>query len=82
MPTIITPTYSLAKYLNLILSLITTNEFTVKKYFDFAEEIFIYSDRLYIVSLDAELLFSNISFEETIKNCVNDLFSNNSYSCK
>ena len=32
-----TPTYSLAKYLNPILSPLTTNEFTVKNYFDFVE---------------------------------------------
>ena len=34
-----TPTYLLAKYLNPILSPLTTNEFTVKNYFDFAEEV-------------------------------------------
>ena len=35
-----------------------------------------------MASLDAESLFTNISLEETIKNCVNDLFSNNLYSGK
>ena len=35
-----------------------------------------------MASLDFELLFTNISLEETIKNCVNDLFSNNFYSGK
>ena len=34
-----TPTYFLAKDLNPILSPLTTNEFTVKNYFDFAEEV-------------------------------------------
>ena len=33
-----------------------------------------------MASLDVESLFTNISLEETIKNCVNDLFSNNFYS--
>ena len=34
-----TPTYFLAKDLNPILSPLTTNEFTVKNYFDLAEEV-------------------------------------------
>ena len=33
-----------------------------------------------MASLAVESLFTNISLEETIKNCVNDLFSNNFYS--
>ena len=32
--------------------------------------------------LDVESLFTNIPLEETIKNCVNDLFSNNFYNGK
>ena len=35
-----------------------------------------------MASLDVESLFTNIPLEETIKNCVNDLFSNNFYSGK
>ena len=35
-----------------------------------------------MASLDVESLFTNIPLEETIKNCVNDLFSNNFYSSK
>ena len=77
-----TPTYSLAKYLNPILSPLTANQFTVKNSSDFAEEVVNYDHNLYIASVDVELLFTNISLEETIKNCVNDLFSNNFYSGK
>ena len=33
---------------------------------------------LYMVNLDLELLFNNIPLEKTIRNCVNDLFSNKS----
>ena len=61
---------------------IRTNEFTVKNSFDFAEEVVNYDHNLYIASLDVESLFNNIPSEETIKNCVNDLFSNNFYSGK
>ena len=35
-----------------------------------------------MASLDVESLFTNIPLEEIIKNCVNDLFSNNVYSGK
>ena len=55
-----------------ILSPLTTNEFTVKNSFDFAEEVVKYDHDLYMASLDVELLFTNIPLEETIKNCVND----------
>ena len=40
--TINKPTYLLPKYLNSILSPLTTNEFTVKSNFDFAEEVVSY----------------------------------------
>ena len=47
-----TPTNSLAKFLNPILSPLTTNEFTVKNSLDFAEEVVNYDDNLYMASLD------------------------------
>ena len=72
----------LAKYLNPILSPLTINEYTVKNYFDFAEEIFNYNCKLYMASLDVASLFTNILLEGTIKNCVSDLFFNNFYSGK
>ena len=77
-----TPTYLLAKYLNTILSLLTTNEFTVENSFGFTEEVVNYDHYLYMASLDVESLFTNIPLEETIKNCVNHLFSNNFHSSK
>ena len=70
----------LAKYLKPFLSPVATNKFNVKNYF--AEEVVNYDQNLHMDSLDIELLFTNIPFEETIKNCVNDLFSNNFYSGK
>ena len=77
-----TPTYLLVKYLNPILSPLTTNEFTVKNSFDFSKEVVNYDHNLYIASLDIESLFTNIPLEETIKNCVNNLFSNNFHGGK
>ena len=64
------------------MSPLTTNEFTVKSSFDFAEKVVTYDHNRYMASLDVETLFTNIPLEETIKNCVNDLFSNNFYSGK
>ena len=41
-----------------------------------------YDHNLYRASPGVEFLFTNIHLEETIKNCVSDLFSNNFYSGK
>ena len=64
------------------MSPLTTNEFAVKNSFDFAEELVNYDHNLYMASLDVESLFTNVPLEETIKNCVNNLFSSNFYSGK
>ena len=61
---------------------VTTNEFTVKNYFNFAEEVVSYDDKLSMVSLAVESLFTNNSLEETIKNGVKDFFPNDSYCGK
>ena len=54
----------------------------MKNSFDFAEEVVNYDHNLYIASLDVASLFTNIPLEETIKNFVNSLFSDNFYSDK
>ena len=54
---------------------LTTNEFTVKIYFDFAEEVINYNHNIYAASLDVESLVTNIPLEETIHNFVKSLFS-------
>ena len=72
----------LAKYLNPILSSLTTNEFTAKISFDFVEEAVNYHHNVYMASLGVESLFANISLGETIKSCVKDLFFNNFYNGK
>ena len=63
-----TPIYSLAKYLNRILSPLTSNEFTVKNSFDFAEKVVNYDHNLHMANLDVESLSTNIPLEETMKN--------------
>ena len=66
-----TPTYSLAKFLNPILSPLINNEFAVKSSFDFAEEIVNYNHNLSMASPVVESLFTNILLKGTIKNCLN-----------
>ena len=68
-----TPTYKVAKFLVPILEPLTTNEFTVKDSFHFAEEIVDQHD-LFMGSLDVDSLFTNIPLEETIEICTNKLF--------
>ena len=69
-----TPTYKLAKFLVPILKPLTTNEFTVKDSFHFAEEIFDQQHDLFMSSLDVDSLFTNIPLEEIIEICTNELF--------
>ena len=68
-----TPTYKLAKFLVSILKPLTTNEFTVKDSFHFAQGIVDQHD-LFMGSLDVDSLFTNIPLEETIEICTNELF--------
>ena len=60
-----TPSYKLAKFLVLKLSSVTFDEFTVKDSFAFAEEIVHQDSKLFMASLDADSLFTNIPYEET-----------------
>ena len=66
----------------LILEPLTDNEFTAKDSFSFAKEITKYDDSLFITSLDAESLFTNISLKETTNNYVSDLHNKNLYNEK
>ena len=52
----------------------TTNEFTVKDTFHFAEEIIDQQHDLFRGSLDVDSLFTNIPLEEIIEICTNEHF--------
>ena len=69
-----TPTHKLAKFLVAILKPLTTNEFTVKDSFQFAQEIVDQQHDLFMNSLDVYSLFTNIPLEETIEICTDELF--------
>ena len=60
-----------------ILSPLTANEFTAHDSFSFAEEVVNFDANCIMASLDVESLFTNIPLDETIENCINDLFTNN-----
>ena len=69
-----TPTYKFAKYLLQILKPLTTDEFTIKDSFHFAEEIVHQQHDLFMGSLDVDSVFTNIPLEKTIEICTNELF--------
>ena len=60
------PTYNLAKFLFPLPEPITTNMYTEKQSFKFAKEIADQDPGIFMASLDAESLFTNIPLEETI----------------
>ena len=57
---------NLQKFLVPKLSSITFNEFTVKDSFAFGEEVVHQNSKLFMGSLDADSLFTNIPLEKTI----------------
>ena len=71
-----TPTYKLAKFLVPILKSLTSNEYTVKDLFAFAEETVKQDSQFFMGNLDVDFLFTNIPLEETIDICTNKLFEN------
>ena len=66
----------------LVLEPLTHNEFTIKDSFSFAKEITTYDSSLCIASLDDEPLFTNITLNETINNCISDLHNKNLFNQK
>ena len=65
-----TPTYKLAKFLVPMLEHPTTNEYTIKDSFTFAEELQSFDSKLVMPSFDIESLFTNIPLQGTIDLCV------------
>ena len=72
-----TPTYKPAKFFVPILELLTTNKYTVKHSFSFATEIVEQDSSNFMGSLDIDSFCTNITHEETIEICTNELFKNN-----
>ena len=57
-----------------ILKPLTTNEYTVKDFFHFAEEIVDQQPDFSMGSLNVDYLFTNILLEKTIEFCTNKFF--------
>ena len=60
-----------------LLKPITSSNYTVKDFFDFAKDITQQSSNLFMASLDVDSLFTDVPFDETIEICVNELFKSN-----
>ena len=74
-----TSTYKLAKFLVLMIEPLTTNEYTIKDSFTFAEELPSFDSKLVMTSFDIESLFTNIPMQETIDLCVENLFKDKTH---
>lgn len=77
--TIKTHNYSMCKFLVPLLNQWTTNEYTVKDSFNFADEVtnINYSNKYTMASFDIESLYTNIPLIETINIVLHLAFSNN-----
>ena len=74
-----TPTYKPVKFLVPMLEPLTTNEYTIKDSFTFAEELQSFDTKLGMASFDIESLFTNITLQETICLCVENLFKDRTH---
>ena len=70
-----TPSYKLVKFLVPKLSSIIFNEFTVKDSFTFAEEILHQDCKLFMGSLNVDVLYTDIPLKEIINICTNLLYN-------
>ena len=63
------PSYKLAKFLVLLLALLTSNDYTLKDSFSFAEEVPSFGCAHYLARCDLESLFTNTPLKGTINIC-------------
>lgn len=68
------PTYKLSQYMNKLLKPFTTNQYTAKDSFTFAEDVSKQDTSSYMSSLDVDSLFTNIPLKETVDICCELLF--------
>ena len=74
-----TPTCKLARFLVPMLEPLTTNEYTNKDSFSFADELQSLDSKLLMASFDIESLFTNIPLQETIDLFVENLFKDSTH---
>ena len=68
------PTYNLSQYMNKLLKPFTSNQYTAKDSFTFADDVSKQDTSLYMSSLDVDSLFTNIPLKETVDICCELLF--------
>ena len=66
-------THGLAKFLVPILSPLATNEYSIKDFFSFIQELLSIKNAPFMCSFDVVSLFTKITLEETIYICLNKL---------
>ena len=71
-----TPTYKLTKFCDQLLKPLTKNEYTIKDYSSFANEVLGFDASLFMASFDIKSLFTNIPLTETLNLCVQNLYRN------
>ena len=58
---------------------LTSNEYTIKDFFTFAEEFQSFDSNFVMASFDIESLFKNIPLQETFDLCVENLFQDRTH---
>ena len=74
-----TPTYNLAKFCDQLLKPLTSNDYTIKDSFFFAEEVLDFNTSCFMASFDIKSLFTNIPLTETLNFCVQNLYRNQTH---
>ena len=74
-----TRTYKLGKVFVPLLEPLTNDQYTIRDSFCFSEELKHFDLSLTMASFDAESLFTDISLQETIDLCVENLLNNKEY---
>ena len=75
-----TPTHKLPKFLIPMLKSLTTNEYTMKGSFTFAEELQSFDSKFVMTNFDIESHFTNIPLQETIDLCVENLLKDRTHA--
>ena len=70
------PFYKLTEFLVPLLIPLTSNDYTIKDSFSFAEKVTFFDCAQCMINFEKESLFTNIPLEEPIKICVDKLFEN------
>ena len=74
-----TPTYNLVKFCDQLLKPLTSNDYTIKDSFSFANEVLDFDASCFMASFDIKSLSTNIALTETLDLCVQNLYRNQAH---